>query len=449
MDRNNIIPFLKEKIISRFSLGTDAETQYKVGVNIRKSIEMRGINLWVLILAIFIASLGLNINSTAVIIGAMLISPLMGPIIGFGYSFGVYDFALLKESSRNFLIMVVVSLLTSTLFFLLPIISVDKSELLARTQPTTFDILIALVGGLAGMAAQTRKDRSGTVIPGVAIATALMPPLCTIGYGIATFQLKFIIGALYLFTINCIFIALAAYLVTKIMKYESVTNVGDNLKKRYKHIMLAVLIVVTIPSVIMAVSIIKRSSFQQNSQLFVSEAFNFDQTVVVDSECTYHRGRGKSVIEVRLFGEPLSQDIMENLQRQMASAYHLQNVELIVRQSKDDHLDITSLQTSYDDIIKEKNLLISRLQQQLASVNEADTIAVSAMARELGVFVPGISSMSLSRHIGYGMNGTARDTSYLCIIKLDTAAVEKPNTDIVKRWVETRTGSRNIEMLVE
>ena len=212
MDKNKVTEFLKHRVLERFALGADAASQEEVNSNIHKGIMIRGTNLWVLIFAIFIASLGLNTNSTAVIIGAMLISPLMGPIIGMGYSMGVYDFNLLKESLRNFLFMIVVSLITSAVFFTLPLITSTQSELLARTQPTTYDILIALFGGLAGMVAQTRKDRTGTVIPGVAIATALMPPLCTVGYGLATFQFRFMLGALYLFTINSIFIALASFI---------------------------------------------------------------------------------------------------------------------------------------------------------------------------------------------------------------------------------------------
>ena len=218
MEANEFFANFKEKLIERFSLNHDSATQEEVTVNVRKGIYMRGTNLWVLIFAIFIASLGLNINSTAVIIGAMLISPLMGPIIGVGFSFGINDFSLLKVSFRNFLVMVVTSLIASTLFFLLPLISYDKSELLARTVPTTYDLLIALFGGLSGMVAQTRKDRTGTVISGVAIATALMPPLCTAGYGLATLQLRYFLGASYLFLMNSVFIALASYFISLMLK---------------------------------------------------------------------------------------------------------------------------------------------------------------------------------------------------------------------------------------
>ena len=239
MDKNKVTEFLKHRVLDRFALGADAASQEEVNSNIHKGIMIRGTNLWVLIFAIFIASLGLNTNSTAVIIGAMLISPLMGPIIGMGYSMGVYDFNLLKESLRNFLFMIVVSLITSAIFFTLPLISATQSELLARTQPTTYDILIALFGGLAGMVAQTRKDRTGTVIPGVAIATALMPPLCTVGYGLATFQFRFMLGALYLFTINSIFIALASFIVTRVMKFKMIGELDPLKIKKLKSAMIA------------------------------------------------------------------------------------------------------------------------------------------------------------------------------------------------------------------
>ena len=161
----------------RFDLQADGADQREVEENICRGAEFRGMNLWVLIFATFVASLGLNVNSTAVIIGAMLISPLMGPIMGMGFSVGISDFDLLKRSLRNFGFMVLVSILTSTFYFFVSPLSGAQSELLARTVPTTYDVLIAFFGGLAGIVAQSRKDRTSTVVPGVAIATALMPPL--------------------------------------------------------------------------------------------------------------------------------------------------------------------------------------------------------------------------------------------------------------------------------
>ena len=212
MTRNNASgsPFdsLRRFLRDRFDLGEDSALQDEVVDNICRGVDFRGTNLWVLIFATFVASLGLNVNSTAVIIGAMLISPLMGPIMGMGLSVGINDFDLLKRSVRNFGFMVLVSILTSTLYFVVSPLSGAQSELLARTVPTTYDVLIAFFGGLAGIVAQSRRDRTSTVIPGVAIATALMPPLCTAGYGLATLQLNYFLGAFYLFFINTVFIAI-------------------------------------------------------------------------------------------------------------------------------------------------------------------------------------------------------------------------------------------------
>ena len=452
MDKNKVIEFIKHRVLERFALGADAASQEEVNSNVHKGIMIRGTNLWVLIFAIFIASLGLNTNSTAVIIGAMLISPLMGPIIGMGYSMGVYDFNLLKESLRNFLIMIVVSLVTSAIFFTLPLISSTQSELLARTQPTTYDILIALFGGLAGMVAQTRKDRTGTVIPGVAIATALMPPLCTVGYGLATFQFKFMLGALYLFTINSIFIALASFIVTRVMKFQMIGELEPLKLKKLKSIMISIIVLVTFPSILIAISIIQRSAFEANYKHFVDEAFNYDNTFVVESSAQYKTGRKKqSAIEVRLFGEPLSENVVNNIRAQMSSVYHLPKVDLVVRQAnqEDGGIAITALQSNYTEMLNEKNRQISRLQEQLASVRTADTLAVSSMTREIGIFVPEIKDMSMQRHISYNTNGAATDTTYICILSFVEDMETEPDMDLIRHWLNNRTGTNNITILVK
>ena len=450
MDKNKVMDFIRHRVLERFALGADAATQEEVNSNIQKGIMIRGTNLWVLIFAIFIASLGLNTNSTAVIIGAMLISPLMGPIIGMGYSMGVYDFNLLKESLRNFLVMVVVSLVTSAIFFTLPLITSTQSELLARTQPTTYDILIALFGGLAGMVAQTRKDRTGTVIPGVAIATALMPPLCTVGYGLATFQFRFMLGALYLFTINSIFIALASFIVTRVMNFRMIGELEPAKLKKLQRAMVTVIIIITLPSVIIAISIIQRSSFETNYQNFVQEAFKFDNTFVVESSYEYNANpRKKSQIEVRLFGEPLSDNVINNIRGQMSSVYHLPKVDLVVRQSnqEDGGVAITALQSNYTEMLNDKNLQIARLQEQLSSIRMADTLAVGGMTRELGIFVPQINDMSLSRHVSYNKDGVPTDTTYICFLSFREDSVA--NLELIRNWLSNRTGTSNIKILLK
>ena len=254
MTRNNASgsPFdsLRRFLRDRFDLGEDSALQDEVVDNICRGVDFRGTNLWVLIFATFVASLGLNVNSTAVIIGAMLISPLMGPIMGMGLSVGINDFDLLKRSVRNFGFMVLVSILTSTLYFVVSPLSGAQSELLARTVPTTYDVLIAFFGGLAGIVAQSRRDRTSTVIPGVAIATALMPPLCTAGYGLATLQLNYFLGAFYLFFINTVFIAIATFVVVRFLKYRKKEFLDKGREARVRRSMLLIVLVTIVPSVV-------------------------------------------------------------------------------------------------------------------------------------------------------------------------------------------------------
>ena len=261
----------------RFDLSEDKASESEVIENIRKGIEFKGTNLWVLVFATFIASLGLNVNSTAVIIGAMLISPLMGPIMGIGLSVGINDFELMKRSLRNFGFMVLVSIATSTFYFVISPLSNAQSELLARTVPTTYDVLIALFGGLAGIVAQSRKDRTSTVIPGVAIATALMPPLCTAGFGLATLQLKYFIGAFYLFFINTVFIAIATYMVVRFLKYEKHSFLDSKKERKVRRSMVLIVLVTLIPSVVIGYRIVKRSVFEANADRYVATVMKFPQ----------------------------------------------------------------------------------------------------------------------------------------------------------------------------
>lgn len=442
---------LKEGLIERFSLHQDAASQKEVTENIRKGIYIRGINLWVLIFAIFIASLGLNINSTAVIIGAMLISPLMGPIIGVGFSFGINDFSLLKDSFRNFLVMLVTSLIASTIFFLLPLISYDKSELLARTAPTTYDLLIALFGGLAGIVAQTRQDRTGTVVSGVAIATALMPPLCTAGYGLATLQLNYFIGASYLFLMNSVFIALASYVITLMLKYEKVAMIDKVKEEKLKRWMYLIIVVVTTPSVLVAINIFQRSNFISTAENFVKTTMMFESTVVINQDIQYKGRNSPSIIEVRMIGEKLSDNVIENLRSRMQTTpYNLKNTELIVRQTtgQDEKFDISLLQTSYADILKEKNSEIEDLQKQLSLIKVIDTVAVADISRELGVFIPRIKDLSLSKHIGYDKQGVPIDTSYICVLSF-IDIIEGDDLNIITNWLKIRLKSENIRIILK
>ena len=235
MEIGNKRKFLLRKFFNEYlDLNRSKEDEQLTVDAIRSGVEFKGTNLWVLIFATFIASLGLNVNSTAVIIGAMLISPLMGPIMGVGLSIG-NDFELMKRSLKSYLVATLFSVTTATIYFSFTPLDEVQSELLARTSPTIYDVFIALVGGLAGIVALATKEK-GNVIPGVAIATALMPPLCTAGFGIATGNLLYFLGAFYMYFINSVFISLATYIGVRVMHFQRkqfVDKAREKLVKRY------------------------------------------------------------------------------------------------------------------------------------------------------------------------------------------------------------------------
>ena len=285
---------MREFLRGRFSLDEDKAQRDEVVASISKGVVFRGVNLWVLIFATMIASLGLNVNSAAVIIGAMLISPIMGPIMGIGLSLGINDFELLKKSLRNYALMFVVAIVTSTAYFLVSPLSSNSSELLARTVPTTYDVLIALFGGLAGIVAQTRQDRTSTVIPGVAIATALIPPLCTAGFGLATGQIRFFFGAFYLFFINSVFIALATYAMVRFLKYEKKAFIDKVRERNVKRLMMVITLVTFIPSVVIGFHMVRVSLFEAAADKYVSQVFNFPHTRVIECNKRYaHHGQDR------------------------------------------------------------------------------------------------------------------------------------------------------------
>ena len=335
---------LREFMKGRFSLDEDKAQRDEVVASVSKGVEFRGVNLWVLIFATMIASLGLNVNSAAVIIGAMLISPIMGPIMGVGLALGINDFELLKKSLRNLALMFIVAIITSTVYFFISPLSSNSSELLARTVPTTYDVLIALFGGLAGIVAQTRQDRTSTVIPGVAIATALIPPLCTAGFGLATGQFRFFIGAFYLFFINSVFIALATYAMVRFLQYEKKVFIDKVRERTVKRLMMVITLVTFIPSVVIGFHMVRVSLFEAVADKYVSQVFNFPHTRVIECNKHYAQGKNPSQIELLLVGEPLGEEVIENARTQMRN-FGLEEAELVVRQANtEDKVDVVSLQ---------------------------------------------------------------------------------------------------------
>lgn len=266
-----------------FNLKNELEEFELIHTSIERDVVFKGTNLYILIFAIFIASLGLNMNSIAVIIGAMLISPLMGPINGIGYSIATYDFPLLRKSLKNFGFAVFASLVTSTIYFAISPISTAYSELLNRTSPTIYDVLIAFFGGCAGIIAITNKHK-GNVIPGVAIATALMPPLCTAGYGLATGQYQYFFGAFYLFTINTVFIALSATIVTKLLKIPIQTIVEYSQRKKVARWITTVILITVGPSIYFGYSLVQKEKFTDSATRYIRTVNVYNENFLLRNE---------------------------------------------------------------------------------------------------------------------------------------------------------------------
>lgn len=434
--------FLKE----RFSLDDDKAPRDEVVAVISRGVEFRGVNLWVLIFATMIASLGLNVNSTAVIIGAMLVSPIMGPILGAGLALGISDFELLKKSLRNFALMMGVAMVASTLYFLISPLTANSSELLARTMPTAYDVLIALFGGLAGMVAQSRRDRTSTVIPGVAIATALIPPLCTAGFGIATGQLRFFVGALYLFFINSVFIAMATYVIVRLLKYEQTELLDKMRERRVKGIMAMLTIIVFIPSVFIGIHMVRVSLFEAKVDRYVSQVFDFPQTRVIEKAAMFGSKKNPSRVELLLVGDVLDDNVLENARAQL-SGFGLERVELVVRQASSSEVDVASLQSSYAELLDEKNRRIEHLRSRLERYSFADTEA-EAVSREAGAVVSNLGSVSLAKSISFDAEGAVRDTVVICVVSpLD--GDEPVDCDKLSQWLRIRTRTDHVKVFVE
>ncbi|MBX3006400.1 MAG: TIGR00341 family protein [Melioribacteraceae bacterium] len=377
--RSRLLVIIKDILKDRFNLDEDKEDELKTIETIRKGVEFRGTNLWVLIFAIMIASVGLNVNSTAVIIGAMLISPLMGPIMGIGMGVGINDLKLIKTSFKNLAISVVFSVLTSTLYFLISPLGDAQSELLARTTPTIWDVLIALFGGLAGIVAASRKHVSN-VVPGVAIATALMPPLCTAGYGLAQGNLSYFLGAFYLFFINSVFISLSTFIIVRFLKYPQQEYPNKEFERKVKMYILIIVGITVIPSVYLGYEIVEKSIFTRNANLFLNNEMNFSNVFIVGKNIVYDRKQ--KLIEVFTIGEINNEKIASA--KSKLKNYNLEEANLVVKQSGNQNqkinlADIRSgliedLYRKNEELIKNKDEKIALLERELTKTGFDDAL---------------------------------------------------------------------------
>ncbi|MBI1306036.1 MAG: TIGR00341 family protein [Bacteroidetes bacterium] len=295
--------------------------------SVKKDVEFKGFNIWILILSIFICSIGLNLNSTAVVIGAMLISPLMGPITGIGFAVGTFDRELLLKAIKNLGIALSISMLTSFLFFRIAPAGINQSELLARTNPGIMDLLVATFGGFAGILANSRNVKTN-VIPGVAIATALMPPLCTAGFGLATGNLNYFFGAFYLFFINSVFISLAALVVIRYLRFPIMSYVDLATRRKVRWFIVVFVILVSVPSILLYQKALKKSVFEFRAKNFVDQVINSQERQA--DHINFFNNDSIRKINVWVYGLEISESEKDSFNR-LLPQYKLSNTELVIR----------------------------------------------------------------------------------------------------------------------
>ena len=431
-DRNYISRYIILHVKRLISLNVDSDHNATIN-RIEEGIGFRGTNIWILAFAIIIACVGLNVNNTAAIIGAMLLSPLMGPILGIGLAVGIHDYSLLNRSVRNFGIMVLISISASTLYFFISPLSDAQSELLARTQPTIYDVLIAFFGGLAGIVAHSRKGEKIIIVLGVAIATALMPPLCTAGYGLATGQFNFFFGAFYLFFINTFFIALATVLMTYYLKIPKRSFVNPIKAKKVKMYIYIFTAIVCVPSVWGAFNMIKESSFNSSAIRFVNDLQQnplLENSQIISSTREY--SRKNSTISVVLIGDALNEQQIENIKNKLPE-FGLKNTNLVIRQPMGND-------KNFMDELYKKNAELSdkivKYEDELIKI-QAEAVSNQQIAKEIQTQFNNVNSFSVSRMIYTNIQTLKSDTIPTLYVEWAQNPSEE-DTQRLNKWLKVR-----------
>ena len=439
------------RIKNYFSMRGFLTDKSDVVTRINDGITFRGPYLWVLVFAILLASLGLNVNSTAVIIGAMLISPIMGPIIGMGFSVGTSDFELLKKSLQNYAVATLISLITATVYFTLTPYHGAQSELLARTSPTLYDVLIALFGGAAGIVAIASKDK-GNILPGVAIATALMPPLCTAGFGIASLNLKYFLGAFFLYFINTVFIALATYLGVRAMKFHHVAKLEDVNFRRVRGYLMAIVLATMIPAAILTVNIIRESFFASDLQHFIINEMKFSGSQIVSQNID----RDEKVITLAAVGREIPDNKIDDARERMP-LYGLGDYTLNIIQGNltDSILSlkgsismITASKDELNETITQQTAEISNLQDRITQFTKYEAIA-KQMIEEVQTFYPQVNSLSLAPTIETGKD-TNDVQSYVTaqIVLNEKSEIPEKEIDKLKDFIKKRVDADSLVLIL-
>ncbi len=427
-----------KKIFDYFDLQRELDDFEIIHEKVEKDINFKGTNLWILVFAIFVASIGLNMNSTAVIIGAMLISPLMGPINGIGYSVATYDFPLFKIAIKNFSFAVLASLIASTLYFTISPVSAAHSELLARTSPTIYDVLIAFFGGLAGIVAISSKQK-GNVLPGVAIATALMPPLCTAGYGLATGTFSFFFGAFYLFTINTVFIALSSALVCQFLKFPIRASIDEKKKRSVNQILSLIILITIIPSIYFGYGLVQNEKFTEKSKNFIESINVFEGNYLLKSNID----ASKKVLTLGFAGNQLDNNYKSKVYKK-AIAFGIDSTNIVFQKaltfSQESNL------TKSDYLQSEINRLQAFIESQKQKKDSLNFIG-NQLLKETNALYPELKSCAFAVTKNYSTIDSIQNVTLISFTsskKFDTTEYQR-----LRKWLSSRLNTENVKIIIE
>lgn len=419
-----------------FNLHNGEEDKQKVLENVKKNISFSGSNLWILACAIMVASVGLNVNSTAVVIGAMLISPLMGPIVGAGFALGMFDFQLLRKSLKNLLLSTVVGLLVSFLYFFLSPYKEAHSEIISRTAPNIYDVLIAFSGGLVGVIAVTRVEK-GNPIPGVAIATALMPPLCTAGYGLATGNFAYFGGAMFLYTINCVFICIATYSIVKFLNYPAVEFVD---KKRSDKIRVWISIIVAlmiIPSVFFAYRFVTKQNYELKVDQFLTSEFDEKGNTIVYKKTSYNTSPKR--IELAFLTRKFSAQQIKEINEKLKD-YKIEGTQVIIRQDSAFLANATLTKSDANEVVDQSTAIIAELKNK---VNK-HSFETQNLFPEANSILPAIQSISVAKQEIFNKTDSTKIIPVAFYESSESLTV--PQIQTLRQWLKVKLKVDTLEI---
>lgn len=443
----------KDFIQNLLSIKEETDNELTI-TKIKSGIAVKGHTAWVLICSIFIASIGLNVSSTAVVIGAMLVSPLMGPILGLGLSIAINDMDTLKRSLINLGVMIGISLITSFLFFKIPLFQEATPEIIARTAPDVRDVLIALAGGFAVIIALSRRTEMTNTIAGIAIATALMPPLCTAGYGLATWNIDYFLGAMFLFIINTIFISLATFVVVKILRFPVVKYLKQAKRKQISRLVGFVATLIIGFSIYQFYLLFKANEFKQNAETFIAEMQDKTGAGIISTDVDY----AKRIVKVVVLGSNINNS-QKAIWSNKLGDYGLENTELIVQQDekatfledeidkiKNSYLKNQHLIATKDEMIIQKDAQLIAKDKELQAIykKQIPFISISSEAR---IFFKDIEKLSYANKIVTDFDRI--DT--ICVFEAkwnDTLTPSKETTLQLKTWLKQRLKNNDIELVI-